>query len=1215
MKQRIIGLDPGTNSLGWAVVDRFDDGHYQLIRHGDLIFQEGVNIEKGIEKSRAAERTGYRSSRKHYFRRRLRKIETLKVLVKYGFCPQLTDEALELWQTKKVYPMIPSFLDWQKTDEATGKNPYHYRHRCLNEKLDLTKETDRFALGRAFYHLVQRRGFLSNRLDTSDDAKETGVVKTSIRELSKEMEDAGFEFLGDYFYYLYSTYGNSVKIRNKYTDREEHYTKEFFAICKKQCLSAEQTEDLRRALYFQRPLKSQKQNVGLCRFEHGKHRCIDSHPDYEEYRMLVFLNNIKVKGPNDIVLRPLTVSEREKVMPLFIRKSDFDFEVIAKKIAGKDNYSNINDDDSKPYKFNYRMTQNVSACPTIALFHQIWGEDWKDSMCETYRLNVDKSGKLKSQQDVVGDVWNVLFSFSSQNKLYEFATNNLQLNKDDAEKFSKAKVSRGYTSLSLKAIRKILPFLRQGIIESHSVFLANVPTIVSASVWNNDEQRKFILENLMGIIHDYNQRNREPIENNIKDFLLNNFELKAGAIDKLYHPSMIDTYRDATQNEDGVYQLGSPRTNSVRNPMAMRSLHQIRKVVNELLKDGTIDRNTEVHIEYARELNDYNKRTAIAIYDKYRQKKRKEACDAIVEAVKKETGKTIQPNETDIVKYLLWEEQGHKCIYTGKEIGITDFVGSNPTYDIEHTIPQSVGGDSTMMNLTLCNSRFNRDVKRAMIPHALSNYDDIIARISPWKEKVEELTAKIDKMRTNSSMAKQQRDSIIQRRHVLKLERDYWAGKYSRFLMETVPEGFSLRQGIGIGLISKYAGLYLKSLFHKADDRNKSNVRVIKGATTAEFRRMWGLQSEYDRKSRDNHVHHCIDAIVIACIGTGEYNRMAKYYHDEERYRYGQSEKPHFEKPWATFTEDILNLESELLVVHSTPNNFSKKAKKKITVNDKTVWAQGDSVRGSLHKDKFYGAIEQNGDLKYVIRTSLSELKETDVDNIVDDVVRDKVKEAIKTKGFKDAVSGDIYMNEDKGVLIKKVRIFVPTVSDPLEIKRHRDISKKEYKRQYYTRLDGNYAMALYEGVVNGVVKREQFVIDNFEAAKYFKLRNSGDMVAANSILPTVKKGLQLRALLKTGTQVILLQNASEKVDLSDITEIRKRLYYITIIEKKGRITLRHHQEARQAGDLKDSIRAGAYNVNDEYRPLVRFMLKDFHVLIEGVDFKLSVLGNVVSLK
>jgi CRISPR-associated endonuclease Csn1 len=57
--------------------------------------------------------------------------------------------------------------------------------------------------------------------------------------------------------------------------------------------------------------------------------------------------------------------------------------------------------------------------------------------------------------------------------------------------------------------------------------------------------------------------------------------------------------------------------------------------------------------------------------------------------------------------------------------------------------------------------------------------------------------------------------------------------------MESVPEGFSRRQGAGIGLISKYAGLYLKSLFHQPQDRNKSNVYVVKGVTTAEFRRMW----------------------------------------------------------------------------------------------------------------------------------------------------------------------------------------------------------------------------------------------------------------------------------------------------------------------------------------------------------------------------------------
>jgi CRISPR-associated endonuclease Csn1 len=77
-------------------------------------------------------------------------------------------------------------------------------------------------------------------------------------------------------------------------------------------------------------------------------------------------------------------------------------------------------------------------------------------------------------------------------------------------------------------------------------------------------------------------------------------------------------------------------------------------------------------------------------------------------------------------------------------------------------------------------------------------------------------------------MDKAVKDRQIQKRHLLKLELDYWVGKYKRFQMVEVPEGFARRQGAGIGLVGKYAGLYLKSLFHKADDRSKSFVRVVK---------------------------------------------------------------------------------------------------------------------------------------------------------------------------------------------------------------------------------------------------------------------------------------------------------------------------------------------------------------------------------------------------
>ena len=48
MKTRILGLDTGTNSLGWAVVDRDENNQYTPICRGDLIFTEGVKQEKGI---------------------------------------------------------------------------------------------------------------------------------------------------------------------------------------------------------------------------------------------------------------------------------------------------------------------------------------------------------------------------------------------------------------------------------------------------------------------------------------------------------------------------------------------------------------------------------------------------------------------------------------------------------------------------------------------------------------------------------------------------------------------------------------------------------------------------------------------------------------------------------------------------------------------------------------------------------------------------------------------------------------------------------------------------------------------------------------------------------------------------------------------------------------------------------------------------------------
>ena len=996
----------------------------------------------------------------------------------------------------------------------------------------------------------------------------------------------------------------------------KHYKKEFLAICEKQELDPKWVEALQRAIYFQRPLKSQRKGVGKCTFEPKKPRCAESHPDYEAFRMLCFLNNVKIQTPSDTSLRPLNEDEREKIWPLFFRKSkpNFDFEDIAKALAGKNNYAWYKDAGEKPFKFNYRMQQGVSGCPVTAQLIDIFGSDWQTAIAETYTA-VEKKNGTKTIDEMADDVWNVLYSFSSKDKLKAFATEKLQLDEASATKFANAKLPHGFASLSLKAIRNILPFLRQGFIYAHAVHLAKIPDIVTKAVWNDDDKREMILSGLMEIIENYNPKDRGvegTIDFCIKSHLQDVIDLRPGAADALYHPSMIETYPDAKLNKMGVFQLGSPRTNAIRNPMAMRSLHILRSVVNQLLRDGVIDRNTEVHVEYARELNDANKRKAIADYQREQEKKRKQYRDDIIALYKSECHKEIEPTDTDILKFQLWEEQDHLCLYTGTQIGICDFLGDNPRFDIEHTVPRSVGGDSTQMNLTLCDATFNRQVKGAQLPTQLSNHADILVRIDHWKSKCEDLRKQLDKIRTYGGMEKNMKDRLIQKRHRLKMDLDYWQGKYSRFTMTEVPEGFSRRQGAGIGLVSKYAGLFLKSLFHNEQNPNKSNVYVVKGVTTAEFRRMWGLQGEYEKKSRLNHCHHCIDAITIACIGKAEYDKMAQYYHDEELFQWrGTTTKPHFNKPWPTFTEDVLAIEQSLLVKHLTKDNMPKQAKKRVRTATGKYLAQGDTARGSLHKDTYYGAIEQDGEIRYVLRKPLNKFEnEAELEKIVDQAVKEKIKEAIAGKNFKTAITEPIFMNKEKGIRINKVRCYVKP-SARLKVRQQRDLSSKEYKQYFYVENDINYMVAIYEGELNGKKEREFCVVNNLTAASYFK-KSSHEK--ADSLVPerSPKNDLPLLYVLKRGVQVLLYENSPKEIQFDDPQDLVYRLYEIVGIGLDGNalmIDLRFHQEARRSSDL--DRKKGAYKENETLRPCIRLRHTQFKALVDGVDFEFNILGEI----
>ena len=143
--EKVLGVDLGTDSIGWAIVQRHDT-RYELLDRGVDIFQEGVaRGDTGQEQPAVQQRTAARALRRHYARRRLRKIELLKVLVRHELCPPLTEEQLEEWKRRKVYPLTDEFLRWQRTDDRTDRNPYRDRYRALTETLDLATQHDRYA--------------------------------------------------------------------------------------------------------------------------------------------------------------------------------------------------------------------------------------------------------------------------------------------------------------------------------------------------------------------------------------------------------------------------------------------------------------------------------------------------------------------------------------------------------------------------------------------------------------------------------------------------------------------------------------------------------------------------------------------------------------------------------------------------------------------------------------------------------------------------------------------------------------------------------------------------------------------------------------------------------------------------------------------------------------------------------------------------------------
>jgi CRISPR-associated endonuclease Csn1 len=666
---KILGLDLGTNSIGWALVD---DKKNEILGIGSRIFPMGVNnLGDGVnEQSKNASRTEARGARRQFFRRRLRKKILLKALSKHNMCP-LNEEDFNQWKKTKKFPE-ETLSSW------FALNPYELRNRALSDELTLEE------IGRVFYHLIQRRGFLSN---SRKGGKDDGAIfkgkpkegKIGIDETLKSIQD---KTLGSYLYSIEPNQdlpfqGNLERIRNRYTTRKM-YVDEFETIWGKQKkFHKELTDELKELfggrkqdnykedgiLFHQRPLRSQKHLVGNCTFEPNKTKCPISALSFELFRIYQWVNTVECNGVK------ISKEDREKIIEVLIKKEKPAFKELKKAV----------DKIGAVFKFNYKDDDKIVGTYTISNLSnkKFFGTDW-----------------FKFTEKKQEDIWHILYFFDSKDKVKQYAIENWGFTQEKAIAISKFNLKDGYSNLSRKAVGNILPFLKMGFVYDIAVALGGIRNAFGGE-WEklSKEQINFLLDNIEDIIRS---KISGGFIETIKDLLRKDYGLNEKQLKKLYHHS-------ATISSTSILEklpLGfaaDKQIQAIRNPIVITALFELRKLVNELISDyGKID---EIKVEMARDLKtSKSRRNEIR-----REQKRLEKEN---DRIKAEVEKYTRITHDNILKYKLWEECRETCPYTGVTIPLNKlFTGE---IQIEHIHPWSRSLNDSYSNKTLCWADENR---------------------------------------------------------------------------------------------------------------------------------------------------------------------------------------------------------------------------------------------------------------------------------------------------------------------------------------------------------------------------------------------------------------------------------------------------------------------------------------------------------------------------
>ena len=992
--QRILGLDLGTASVGFALIDYDRQAHEgKIIRMGVRVFPETRDAKTAVplNQQRRTKRLVRRQIRRRKERRRTLNelLHSIGLLPKYG-----TD-------------------DWHSVMKL---DPYDLRKKGLVRKLDP------YELGRAIYHLSKRRHFLGRDIELEGDSGDEEEDKQSIENregLLNELKQNG-QTLGEWLANL-----ESGKRKRNHLASRDVVVQEFSLLMDKQTeyygsgpVNLPKYRDvIQSIIFYQRPVFWRKNTLGTCEYDPQSELLPSSSWLAQQRKMIEVINNISIEGN----LEPLDREEREAIIGVAQTSDSVTWPKVRKAL--KPLYEQRNEKGyERSIKFNLE-TGGMRKIPGNSLerkLSKIFAEDWDQHPSkQQIRENIHQD-IFACDYEEINNQRIVILPKDARTKnrkdLIPVLKDKYGVTEAQSAALSELKLNSGWEPFSVNATRSFLKELERG---RRMGDLLNSPQFED---WRNDEFPNKVIE-------------------------------RTGSYSRL--PSPQD-------------QAEQARLKGIRNPTVVRTQNEMRKVVNNIIDlHGKPD---IIRVELARDLSMSKKRkTELEKIQRQQEKLREDAIDNLKE------NHISQPSVTDIQKWLLWKECKHRCPYTGKHIGFDALFGKNPSFDIEHIWPRSRCFIDSMANKTLCLTSENR-TKGNRTPYEYLHDDE-----DRWFH----LVKRLNDMKSSAGSA----DGMS-------------ASKIRRFLQKEIPQDFTQRQLVDTSYAAKEAVNSLVRLWSSEENALHPRVQAVSGRATALMRRLWGLGGILDLngvKTREDHRHHAIDALVIACIDPGIRQQLAEYWKAEEEHR-----SMVIPKPWSSIRLDAEKHKNSVIVSH--------KVQKKVS--------------GALHEESVYGKTrEVSEDGKYtnfVRRKSISEVTGGERKNIRDESIRESVQQSPLSKKV-----AEIQHVDGKNP-IKKVRI----------IKRLQPQLVRKVTTGY-VETGANHHVALYRNESGEI---EYDVVTLIEAA--FRLRKK---------LPVIQR---------QRPRCTFLNSLSKSDSLSIESGEYQGIWIVNTIQENGQVRLTRHFDA-----------------------------------------------------